>query len=61
MEINTINLVGRAGREPDVRYFESGSIVANFTLAVNRRSRDEEPDWFNLEICVILKKTNYGN
>ena len=50
MEINTINLVGRAGREPDVRYFESGSIVANFTLAVNRRSRDEEPDWFNLEI-----------
>ena len=50
MEINTINLVGRAGREPDVRYFESGSIVANFTLAVNRRTRDEEPDWFNLEI-----------
>ena len=50
MGINTINLVGRAGREPDVRYFESGSIVANFTLAVNRRSRDEEPDWFNLEI-----------
>ena len=50
MEINTINLVGRAGREPDVRYFESGSIVANCTLAVNRRSRDEEPDWFNLEI-----------
>ena len=26
MQINTINLVGRAGREPDVRYFESGSI-----------------------------------
>ena len=38
MEINTINLVGRAGREPDVRYFESGSTVANFTLAVNRIS-----------------------
>ena len=50
MEINTVNLVGRAGREPDVRYFESGSTVANFTLAVNRRSREEEPDWFNLEI-----------
>ncbi|MDC3175963.1 single-stranded DNA-binding protein [Prochlorococcus sp. AH-716-D13] len=50
MEINTINLVGRAGREPDVRYFESGSTVANFTLAVNRISRSDEPDWFNLEI-----------
>ena len=50
MEINTINLVGRAGREPDVRYFASGSTVANFTLAVNRISRNDEPDWFNLEI-----------
>ena len=50
MEINTVNLVGRAGREPDVRYFESGSTVANFSLAVNRRSRDEEPDWFNIEV-----------
>ena len=50
MEINTINLVGRAGREPDVRYFESGSTVANFTIAVNRIGRSDEPDWFNLEI-----------
>jgi len=50
MEINTINLVGRAGREPDVRYFESGSIVANFTNEVKRRSREEGPDWFNIEI-----------
>ena len=30
--------------------FESGSMVANLTMAVNRRSRDDEPDWFNLEI-----------
>ena len=50
MSINAINLVGRAGRDPEVKYFESGSIVANFTIAVNRRSRNEEPDWFNLEI-----------
>ncbi len=50
MSINAINLVGRAGRDPEVRYFESGSLVANLTLAVNRRSRNEEPDWFNLEI-----------
>ncbi len=50
MGLNSVNLVGRAGRDPEVRYFESGSIVANLTLAVNRRSRDEEPDWFNLEI-----------
>ncbi len=50
MGINSITLVGRAGRDPEVRYFESGSVVANLTMAVNRRGRDEEPDWFNLEI-----------
>ena len=50
MSINSITLVGRAGRDPEVRYFESGNVVANLTLAVNRRSRDDEPDWFNLEI-----------
>ena len=50
MSVNSITLVGRAGRDPDVRYFESGSVVANLTMAVNRRGRDEEPDWFNLEI-----------
>ena len=50
MGINSVNLVGRAGRDPEVRYFESGSVVANLTIAVNRRGRTEEPDWFNLEI-----------
>ena len=47
---NRVALVGRAGRDPEARYFESGAMVANLTLAVNRRSRDDEPDWFNLEI-----------
>ncbi len=47
---NRAALIGRAGRDPEARYFESGAMVANFTLAVNRRSRDDEPDWFNLEI-----------
>ena len=47
---NRVALVGRAGKDPEVRYFESGSMVANLTLAVNRRSRDDEPDWFPLEI-----------
>ena len=50
MAINSVTLVGRAGRNPEVRYFESGTVVANLTMAVNRRNRDDEPDWFNLEI-----------
>ena len=50
MGINSVTLVGRAGRDPEVRYFESGTVVANLTIAVNRRNREDEPDWFNLEI-----------
>jgi len=50
MSVNSVTLVARAGRAPEVRYFESGTVVANLSLAVNRRSKDEEPDWFNLEI-----------
>mgnify|MGYP001165005493 CR=1 FL=1 len=50
MGINSVTLVGRAGRDPEVRYFESGTVVANLTMAVNRRNRNDQPDWFNLEI-----------
>jgi single-strand DNA-binding protein len=48
--VNIVSLVGRAGRDPEARYFESGSMVANLSLAVNRNSRDDAPDWFNLEV-----------
>jgi single-strand DNA-binding protein len=51
MSLNLVTLVGRVGGDPNVRYFESGSVVCNLTLAVNRRSRNaEQPDWFNLEL-----------
>lgn len=51
MSLNVVTLVGRVGSDPDVKYFESGSVVCNLALAVNRRSsRDEKPDWFNLEL-----------
>ncbi|NJL87145.1 MAG: single-stranded DNA-binding protein [Leptolyngbyaceae cyanobacterium SM1_1_3] len=51
MSLNTVTLVGRVGGDPDVRYFESGSVKCSLTLAVNRpTSRSDQPDWFNLEI-----------
>ncbi len=51
MSLNIVTLVGRAGRDPEVKYFESGKVVCNLTLAVDRRTRrSDEPDWFNLEI-----------
>ena len=51
MSLNVVNLVGRAGGEPEIRYFESGSVLCRLTLAVNRpTSKSDQPDWFNLEI-----------
>ncbi len=48
--MNSISLVGRAGRDPEFKSFESGKMVASFTLAVNGYKRDDEPDWFTVEI-----------
>ena len=52
MTLNKVHLVGRAGRDPDVKHFESGKVVCNFAIAVNRNTsnRDEPPDWIDLEV-----------
>lgn len=51
MSLNVVTLVGRAGRDPEVKYFESGSVVCKFPIAVDRRTRNsDQPDWFDLEI-----------
>ena len=51
MSVNIVTLVGRVGRDPEVRYFESGNVLAKCGLAVNRRTRNsDQPDWFNIEI-----------
>ncbi|HBE17503.1 MAG TPA: single-stranded DNA-binding protein [Cyanobacteria bacterium UBA11149] len=50
MSLNLVNLVGRVGGDPEVKYFESGTVKCRLTLAVNRRTRNnnDQPDWFNL-------------
>ncbi len=51
--INSVVLVGRAGQDPDMKYFESGKVKTTFSIAVNRwdsKSREEVTDWFNIEL-----------
>ncbi|BAP18007.1 MAG: single-stranded DNA-binding protein [cyanobacterium endosymbiont of Epithemia adnata isolate EadnSB Bon19] len=51
MGLNVINLVGRAGADPQVRYFDSGKVLCELSLAVGRRSsKTDPPDWFKLKI-----------
>ena len=57
--MNKVNLIGRLTRDPEVRYSQgqSGSCVARYTLAVDRRySREGEAsaDFIN---CVVFGKS----
>ena len=40
--VNKVILIGNLGRDPELRYTQSGSAVANFTLATNERWRDKD-------------------
>ena len=39
--MNKVVLVGRLTRDPEIRHTQSGAAVASFSLAVNRRKKDE--------------------
>jgi single-strand DNA-binding protein len=48
--MNNAHIVGRVGQNPEIRYFESGRVLAKFSVAVNRHSRSEQPNWFSIEL-----------
>lgn len=49
--INSVVVVGRAGQDPDMKYFESGKVKTSFSVAVGRWSKEgEKTDWFNIEL-----------
>lgn len=50
--INTVVLLGRLGQDPEIKYFESGSVKARFSIAVDRTFSKENKitDWFNIEV-----------
>ena len=40
--VNKVILVGRLGRDPELRYTQGGQAVANFTVATNEFWRDKD-------------------
>jgi single-strand DNA-binding protein len=48
--LNVCSFTGRAGKDPEVRYFESGKMVTEFNIAVDGWKRDEKPLWLKLKI-----------
>ena len=43
--INKAMILGRLGRDPEVRYTSGGAPVANISIATNSRSRDKSGEW----------------
>lgn len=50
--MNKAILVGRLTRDPDVRYTQTGKVVATFTLAVDRFSREGQREADFIPIVV---------
>lgn len=51
--INSVVLVGRAGQDPEMKYFESGKVKTTFSVAVSRwdtKTKAEVTDWFSVEL-----------
>ena len=43
--LNRVILIGNLGKDPDIRYTESGNIVASFSLATSEKFRNKAGDW----------------
>jgi len=58
MSVNKVILIGNVGKDPDIRYFDNGSAVANFTLATTERGYTaangtqipDKTEWHNI-VC----------
>ena len=63
--VNKVILLGHLGRDAETKYTPNGTAVSNFTLATNRRWKDqqtgewkEETDWHR---CVLWRSENRAN
>lgn len=55
--MNSVNLVGRLTKDPEIKYTNNGASIARFSIAVDRRfAKEGEPtaDFIN---CVAFGKT----
>jgi len=56
MSLNKVILIGNVGKDPTVKYFDSGNVVANFTVATSERGYTlsngtevpERTEWHNI-------------
>ena len=47
--INQVTLVGRVGKDPEIRYTPSNKAVAMFSIATNELGKDNPTTWHNVK------------
>lgn len=50
--MNTVILIGNLGKDPEIKYFDSGACKTTFTLALsayNSKTKENETEWVNCE------------
>ncbi len=65
MSLNKVQLIGNVGKDPDVRYLDSGMAVATFSLATTERAYTlangtqvpERTEWHNIVLWRGLAET----
>lgn len=55
--MNNVSLVGRLTRDPEVRYTDSGTSIARFTVAVDRRFKQDGGQTADFIGCIAFGKT----
>lgn len=58
MSLNKVILIGNVGKDPEIRYFDSGAAVANFPMATSDRGYTlangtvvpERTEWHNIVV-----------
>ena len=63
--VNRVTLIGHLGRDPEVRYTQSGSAVCNMRLAVGERRKsgdtwEEHTEWIDV-VCFGKTAENAGH
>ncbi|MDR0835807.1 MAG: single-stranded DNA-binding protein [Tannerella sp.] len=56
MSLNKVILIGNVGKDPDIRYFDNGNAIANFSVATSERGYKlangtevpERTEWHNI-------------
>jgi len=51
--VNTVSIIGRLTKDPQLKQFSEGRVQTNFVVAVNKRTKNDEADFV---LCTIWGK-----